>query len=59
MLEELLLQDFPFLEIEKLMDVEASDDGGSITGRILTTNKYVYSFYFDKEALKPTLQRFM
>lgn len=59
MLEELLLQDFPFLEIEKLMDVEASDDGGSITGRILTTNKYVYSFYLDKEDLKPTLQRFM
>ena len=59
MLEELLKTDFPFLEIEKLMDVEASDDGESITGRILTKNNYVYSFYLDKEQLKPTLQRFM
>lgn len=61
MIENVLIQDFPFLknELEKIVDVEVSEDGNSVTGRILCKNNYVYSFWIDKETVVPIIQRFM
>lgn len=59
MLEELIKEDFPFLEIEKIVDVEASEDGESLTARIIAKDKRVYSLFLDKETVRPVLQRFI
>lgn len=61
MLEEVLIQDFPFLkdELEKIVDVEVAEDGKSVTGRVICKNNYVYSFWLDQETVVPILQRFM
>lgn len=56
-LQQLIEQDFPFIEIEKLIDIEASEDNKVITALVLTTNGMVYSLYLDKEEIKPILQR--
>jgi hypothetical protein len=61
MIEDVLKQDFPFLkqELDKILDVEVSEDGKSVTGRVLCKNNFVYSFWIDQDTVTPVMQRFM
>lgn len=59
MLEKLIHEDFPFLEIDRIIDVETSENGEYLTARIIAKDKRVYSLYLDKEIVRPTIQRFI
>lgn len=58
LLSSLITEDFPFLEIERIVDIESLEEN-IITAKIIAKNKMVYNLYIDKDTVRPTIQRFI
>ena len=56
---KLIAEDFPTLEIEEVLEVNASESGESVSGKILTKDQRVYVFILYKDSLRPIIQRFL
>ena len=56
---KLIAEDFPTLEIEEVLEVNVSESGESVSGKILTKDQRVYVFILYKDSPRPIIQRFL